>query len=60
MRMVLVLNLRILYMSPFNSLDAVKAVIDSHTCAVILEPIQGEGGSDTGDSGVYAWLTYTM
>ncbi|HEJ9413059.1 TPA: aspartate aminotransferase family protein [Proteus mirabilis] len=29
---------------PFNSLDAVKAVIDSHTCAVILEPIQGEGG----------------
>lgn len=29
---------------PFNSLDAVKAVIDSHTCAVVLEPIQGEGG----------------
>ncbi|MCK9780443.1 MULTISPECIES: bifunctional acetylornithine/succinyldiaminopimelate transaminase [Proteus] len=29
---------------PFNDLDAVKAVIDDHTCAVILEPIQGEGG----------------
>ncbi|VEB23169.1 aspartate aminotransferase family protein [Avibacterium volantium] len=29
---------------PFNDLDAVKAVIDDHTCAVIVEPIQGEGG----------------
>ncbi|OAT30910.1 bifunctional acetylornithine/succinyldiaminopimelate transaminase [Proteus myxofaciens] len=29
---------------PFNDLNAVKAVIDSHTCAVVLEPIQGEGG----------------
>lgn len=29
---------------PFNDLDAVKAVIDSHTCAVVLEPVQGEGG----------------
>ncbi|WP_392558706.1 bifunctional acetylornithine/succinyldiaminopimelate transaminase [Orbus mooreae] len=29
---------------PFNDLDAVKAVIDDHTCAVILEPVQGEGG----------------
>ncbi|MCK3658766.1 acetylornithine aminotransferase [Pasteurellaceae bacterium Pebbles2] len=29
---------------PFNDLDAVKAVIDDHTCAVILEPIQGESG----------------
>lgn len=29
---------------PFNDLDAVKAVIDDHTCAIILEPIQGEGG----------------
>ncbi|QBH98238.1 aspartate aminotransferase family protein [Limnobaculum zhutongyuii] len=29
---------------PFNDLDAVKAVIDDHTCAVVLEPIQGEGG----------------
>ncbi|AKJ40917.1 bifunctional acetylornithine/succinyldiaminopimelate transaminase [Pragia fontium] len=29
---------------PFNDLDAVKAVIDDHTCAVVLEPVQGEGG----------------
>lgn len=29
---------------PFNDLAAVKAVIDDHTCAVIVEPIQGEGG----------------
>ncbi|MGR3807540.1 acetylornithine/N-succinyldiaminopimelate aminotransferase [Pasteurella testudinis DSM 23072] len=29
---------------PFNDLAAVKAVIDDHTCAVIVEPIQGESG----------------
>lgn len=29
---------------PFNDLDAVKAVIDDHTCAIIVEPIQGESG----------------
>ncbi|MBP6081845.1 MAG: aspartate aminotransferase family protein [Providencia sp.] len=29
---------------PFNDLAAVKAVIDENTCAVVLEPIQGEGG----------------
>ncbi|WP_443090274.1 aspartate aminotransferase family protein [Basfia succiniciproducens] len=29
---------------PFNDLDAVKAMIDDHTCAVIVEPIQGESG----------------
>lgn len=29
---------------PFNDLAAVKAVIDDNTCAVVLEPIQGEGG----------------
>lgn len=29
---------------PFNDLNAVKAVIDEHTCAVIVEPIQGESG----------------
>ncbi|KAA1195051.1 bifunctional acetylornithine/succinyldiaminopimelate transaminase [Photorhabdus heterorhabditis] len=29
---------------PFNDLEAVKAVMDDHTCAVILEPVQGEGG----------------
>ncbi|MGS3395852.1 bifunctional acetylornithine/succinyldiaminopimelate transaminase [Klebsiella quasipneumoniae] len=29
---------------PFNDLQAVKAVMDYHTCAVVVEPIQGEGG----------------
>ncbi|OAT51206.1 acetylornithine aminotransferase/N-succinyl-L,L-diaminopimelate aminotransferase [Proteus hauseri ATCC 700826] len=29
---------------PFNDLEAVKAVMDDHTCAVVLEPVQGEGG----------------
>ena len=29
---------------PFNDLHAVEAVIDDHTCAIVVEPIQGEGG----------------
>ncbi|ARF48074.1 bifunctional acetylornithine/succinyldiaminopimelate transaminase [Pantoea stewartii] len=29
---------------PFNDLAAVKAVIDDHTCAIVVETIQGEGG----------------
>lgn len=29
---------------PFNDLQAVKAEMDDHTCAVVVEPIQGEGG----------------
>jgi acetylornithine/N-succinyldiaminopimelate aminotransferase len=29
---------------PFNDIDALSAAIDDHTCAVMLEPIQGEGG----------------
>lgn len=29
---------------PFNDLHAVEAVMDDHTCAVVVEPIQGEGG----------------
>lgn len=28
----------------FNDLDSVKALVDDTTCAVILEPVQGEGG----------------
>jgi acetylornithine/N-succinyldiaminopimelate aminotransferase len=29
---------------PFNSLRAVQRAIDAHTCAVMVEPVQGEGG----------------
>jgi acetylornithine/N-succinyldiaminopimelate aminotransferase len=29
---------------PFNDLRAVERAIDSHTCAVMVEPVQGEGG----------------
>jgi acetylornithine/N-succinyldiaminopimelate aminotransferase len=29
---------------PFNDLEAVRKAVDSRTCAVMLEPIQGEGG----------------
>ncbi len=29
---------------PFNNLDALEEEIDNYTCAVVLEPIQGEGG----------------
>ena len=29
---------------PFNNVEAVKNTIDSKTCALMLEPIQGEGG----------------
>ena len=29
---------------PYNDLDALKAAISDKTCAVVIEPIQGEGG----------------
>ncbi len=28
----------------YNDLEAAKAVINEQTCAVIVEPVQGEGG----------------
>ncbi|HKM52836.1 MAG TPA: aspartate aminotransferase family protein [Isosphaeraceae bacterium] len=36
---------------PFNDLDAVAAAIDDQTAAVLVEPIQGEGGVNIPDSG---------
>ena len=29
---------------PFNDVDAIRKAIDSKTCAILVEPIQGEGG----------------
>lgn len=36
---------------PFNDLPAVERAIDSRTCAVLVEPIQGEGGVRIPDDG---------
>jgi acetylornithine aminotransferase len=36
---------------PFNDLEALQAKIDGNTCAVMLEPIQGEGGVRCPDAG---------
>ncbi|MGQ0636745.1 MAG: aspartate aminotransferase family protein [Planctomycetaceae bacterium] len=30
--------------APHNNLDAVRNLIDSETCAILIEPVQGEGG----------------
>jgi len=30
--------------APFGDLDAVKELIDDETCAIMIEPVQGEGG----------------
>jgi acetylornithine/N-succinyldiaminopimelate aminotransferase len=30
--------------TPFNDIESARATIDEHTCAVIVEPVQGEGG----------------
>ena len=34
---------------PYNDLNALKAAISDKTCAVVMEPIQGEGGVITAD-----------
>ncbi len=36
---------------PFNDLKAVERALDSRTCAVLVEPIQGEGGVRVPDPG---------
>ncbi len=35
---------------PYNDLEALKAAISDKTCAVVMEPIQGEGGVITADA----------
>ena len=34
---------------PFNDIEALRAVVDERTCAVMLEPLQGEGGVNVPD-----------
>lgn len=36
---------------PFNDMEAVKNAINENTCAVMLEPVQGEGGVKPADGG---------
>jgi predicted acetylornithine/succinylornithine family transaminase len=35
--------------APFNDLEAVKSLVDDETCAILLEPVQGEGGVNIAD-----------
>ncbi len=39
---------------PFNSLEALQNAIGPHTCAVMLEPVQGEGGVIAADQAYLA------
>ena len=36
---------------PFNDLDAVRAAVGSQTAAILVEPLQGEGGVNVADNG---------
>jgi predicted acetylornithine/succinylornithine family transaminase len=42
--------------APFGDLDAVRKKIDDETCAIMLEPIQGEGGINLPPEGFLAGL----
>ena len=41
---------------PFNDFEAASAMIGSQTCAVMVEPIQGEGGVNPAKSGFLRYL----
>ncbi len=41
---------------PFNSIEAVEAAVTEKTCAVLVEPIQGEGGVRLGDPAYFRAL----
>ena len=42
--------------APFGDLDAVAALIDDETCAIMIEPVQGEGGVRIAPDGFLAGL----
>jgi acetylornithine/N-succinyldiaminopimelate aminotransferase len=37
--------------APYNDLEAVQSLVDDETCAILLEPVQGEGGVNIADEG---------
>ncbi|HLZ72484.1 MAG TPA: acetylornithine transaminase [Dehalococcoidia bacterium] len=39
---------------PFNDIEAMRAAVTPHTCAILLEPIQGEGGVNLPSAGYLA------
>ncbi len=42
--------------APLNDLDAVRKLVDKETCAIIIEPVQGEGGVNIPDVNFLAAL----
>jgi len=42
--------------APFNDLEATAELVDNETCAILVEPIQGEGGVNIPDDGFLAGL----
>jgi predicted acetylornithine/succinylornithine family transaminase len=42
--------------APFGDIDAVARLIDSETCAILVEPIQGEGGINLSPDGYLSGL----
>jgi acetylornithine/N-succinyldiaminopimelate aminotransferase len=42
------------HFAELNDLESVKALISDKTCAIIVEPVQGEGGIKPADEGIHA------
>jgi acetylornithine/N-succinyldiaminopimelate aminotransferase len=42
--------------APFNDLDAVESLMDDETCAILVEPVQGEGGVNIPENDFLAGL----